>query len=97
MTWIAQTDTQSERARGKNHQAYLWRYSRPGGAVVFDFRMGRERERLGRRNLPAIKNPDPRLSWLDLARLGQLPDQSDRRAHACSLAGSQLITPNPVE
>src|SRR5260370_25191600 len=35
---------QSERARGKNHQAYLWQYSRPGAAVVFDFRMGRERE-----------------------------------------------------
>ena len=30
--------------RGKNHQAYLWQYSRPFGAVVFDFRMGRERE-----------------------------------------------------
>ena len=30
--------------RGKNHQAYLWQYSRPGGPVVFDFRMGRERE-----------------------------------------------------
>jgi hypothetical protein len=30
--------------RGKNHLAYLWQYSRPGGAVVFDFRMGRERE-----------------------------------------------------
>jgi transposase len=30
--------------RGKNHQAYLWQYSRPGGAVMFDFRMGRERE-----------------------------------------------------
>ena len=30
--------------RGKNHQAYLWQYSRPGGAAVFDFRMGRERE-----------------------------------------------------
>src|SRR6201987_3524247 len=35
---------QSERTKGKNHQAYLWQYSRPGGAVVFDFRMGRERE-----------------------------------------------------
>jgi len=23
--------------RGKNHQAYLWQYSRPGGPVVFDF------------------------------------------------------------
>jgi transposase len=30
--------------RGKNHQAYLWQYSKPGGVVVFDFRMGRERE-----------------------------------------------------
>jgi hypothetical protein len=30
--------------RGKTHQAYLWQYSRRGGAVVFDFRMGRERE-----------------------------------------------------
>lgn len=30
--------------RGKNHQAYLWQYSRPGGSVVFDFRLGRGRE-----------------------------------------------------
>src|SRR5258705_3793986 len=30
--------------RGKNHQAYLWQYSRPRGSVVFDFRLGRERE-----------------------------------------------------
>ena len=29
---------------GKNHQAYLWQYGRPGGSAVFDFRMGRERE-----------------------------------------------------
>jgi transposase len=35
---------QSEKVRGKNHQAYLWQYSRPGVTVVFDFRMGRERE-----------------------------------------------------
>jgi transposase len=34
---------QCQRVRGKNHQAYLWQYSRPGGGVVFDFRMGRER------------------------------------------------------
>jgi hypothetical protein len=63
---------QSERARGKNHQAYLWQYSRPGGAVVFDFRMGRERERererLGRRNLPAIKSE---FGYLVHIRLGQ--------------------------
>ena len=30
--------------RGSNHQAYLWEYSRPGGAVIFDFRLGRGRE-----------------------------------------------------
>jgi transposase len=30
--------------RGHNHQAYLWQYSRPGGGVVFDFRLGRGRE-----------------------------------------------------
>ena len=30
--------------RGKNHQAWLWQYSRPGGNVVFDFRLGRGRE-----------------------------------------------------
>jgi transposase len=35
---------QSERVRGKNHQAYLWQYSQPGGAVVFDFRLSRGRE-----------------------------------------------------
>jgi len=29
--------------RGKNHQAYLWQYSRPGGSAVFDFRLGRGR------------------------------------------------------
>lgn len=27
-----------------NHQAYPWQNSRPGGAVVFDFRLGRGRE-----------------------------------------------------
>jgi transposase len=35
---------QSERTKGKNHQAYLWVYSLPGGAVVYDFQMGRSRE-----------------------------------------------------
>jgi transposase len=35
---------QSERTVGRNHQAYLWEYSRPEGPVVFDFRMGRERD-----------------------------------------------------
>lgn len=35
---------QTHDKRGKNHAAYLWQYGRPGGSVVFDFRMGRERE-----------------------------------------------------
>jgi transposase len=30
--------------RGKNHQAYLWQYGRPGGSTVFDFQLGRGRE-----------------------------------------------------
>lgn len=30
--------------RGKNHQAYLWQYGKPGGMAVFDFRLGRGRE-----------------------------------------------------
>ena len=32
-----------DRRRGKNHQAYLWQYGRPGGETVFDFRLGRDR------------------------------------------------------
>src|SRR4029077_13744848 len=36
-------DVQMHDRRGKNHQAYLWQYGRPGGATVFDFRMWRER------------------------------------------------------
>ena len=35
---------QTHDRRGKNHQAYLWQYGRPGGSVVFGFRMGRGRE-----------------------------------------------------
>jgi transposase len=34
---------QMSEAKGKNHQAFLWQYGRPGGNVVFDFRMGRGR------------------------------------------------------
>ena len=37
-------DVQLHDGRGQNHQAYLWQYGRPGGGVVFDFRMGRGRE-----------------------------------------------------
>src|SRR5450756_2128280 len=37
-------DLQIREGRGKNHQAYLWQYGRPGGSVVFDFRLGRGRD-----------------------------------------------------
>jgi transposase len=30
--------------RGKNHQGYLWQYSQPAGAVIFDFQLSRARE-----------------------------------------------------
>ena len=28
---------------GRNHRAYMWEFSRPGGVVIFDFQMGRGR------------------------------------------------------
>jgi len=37
-------DVQMHDGRGRNHQAYLWQYGRPGGSVLFDFRMSRGRE-----------------------------------------------------
>ena len=37
-------DVQMREGRGRNHQAYLWQYGRPGGTVVFDFRLGRGRD-----------------------------------------------------
>ena len=37
-------EVQMHEGRGKNHQAYLWQYSRPRGTVVFDFRLGRGRD-----------------------------------------------------
>lgn len=37
-------DVQMHDRRGKNHQAYLWQYGRPGGSVVFEFQLGRGRE-----------------------------------------------------
>src|SRR5450759_2774788 len=37
-------NVQMHECRGKNHQAYLWQYGRPGGCVVFDFRLGRGRD-----------------------------------------------------
>jgi transposase len=35
---------QTREGNGRNHQAYLWQYGKPGGSVVFEFRMGRNRE-----------------------------------------------------
>jgi len=35
---------QTPEKTGRNHQAYIWEYSVPGGPVVFDFQMGRGRE-----------------------------------------------------
>jgi transposase len=35
---------QSEQTLGRNHTAFAFQYSRPGGPVVFDFRMSRGRE-----------------------------------------------------
>lgn len=37
-------EVQMHDGRGKNHQAYLWQYGRPGTTVVFDFRLGRGRD-----------------------------------------------------
>ena len=37
-------DVQMHDRRGKNHQAYLWQYSRPGGSVIFDFQLGPGRD-----------------------------------------------------
>jgi len=35
---------QSPKTKGRNHQAYEFQYSRPGGPVVFDFQMSRGRD-----------------------------------------------------
>lgn len=37
-------EVQMHDGRGKNHQGYLWQYGRPGGNVVFDFRLSRGRD-----------------------------------------------------
>ena len=34
---------QSARTRGRNHRAFMWEFSRPGGPSLFDFQMGRDR------------------------------------------------------
>ena len=35
---------QTQEKTGRNHKAYMWEYSRPGGVVIFDFKMGRGRD-----------------------------------------------------
>lgn len=35
---------QTHEKSGSNHQAYFWQYGAPGKGVVFDFRMGRDRD-----------------------------------------------------
>jgi transposase len=35
--------TQTGERNGRNHRAFMWEYSRPGGVTVFDFQMGRGR------------------------------------------------------
>lgn len=35
---------QTREKKGRNHKAYAWEYSRPGGVVIFDFQMSRGRE-----------------------------------------------------
>jgi transposase len=37
-------DVQTRDGRSKNHPGYLWQYGTPGGATIFEFRMGRGRE-----------------------------------------------------
>ena len=37
-------DVRTRDGRSRNHPGYLWQYGTPGGAVIFQFRMGRGRE-----------------------------------------------------
>src|SRR5258707_9559264 len=37
-------DVQARDGRSRNHPGYLWQYGTPGGAAIFEFRMGRGRE-----------------------------------------------------
>ncbi len=76
-------DVQMHDGRGQNHQAYLWQYGRPGGSVVFDFRMGRGRdgpkEFLGR--YEGILQTD---GYVAYERVG-----GPRMVHACCWAHSR--------
>jgi hypothetical protein len=37
-------DVQTRDGRSRNHPGYLWQYGTPGGATIFEFRIGRGRE-----------------------------------------------------
>jgi transposase len=37
-------DVQTRNGRSRNHPGYLWQYGTPGGATIFEFRIGRGRE-----------------------------------------------------
>jgi transposase len=37
-------DVQTRDGQSRNHPGYLWQYGTPGGAAIFEFRMGRGRE-----------------------------------------------------
>lgn len=92
---------QSESVRGKNHQAYLWQYSRPGAAVVFDVRMGRERE--GPRRflgnfegiLQRVTATRPTITWaapISCTRpVGRMPDASFSRRWSSILKSRALF------
>src|SRR5580700_1716540 len=61
--------------RGKNHQAFLWQYGKPGGNVVFDFRMVRAAcwAHARRKVFDAVKlNPEDRMATQLVARIDEL-------------------------
>jgi transposase len=41
---VTPVDVQTRDGRSRNHPGYLWQYGTPGGAAIFEFRMGRGRE-----------------------------------------------------
>jgi transposase len=69
--------------RGKNHQAYLWQYGRPGGSVVFDFQLGRGRDGPKRflREFEGILQSDGYAAYENVGRAGIV--------HACCWAHSR--------
>jgi hypothetical protein len=78
-------DVQTRAGRGKNHQAYLWQYSRPGGTVVFDFRLARKIHEFRNTESPFMVKSCCRRSFSPHKRL------SFERAYdntVCSLSGN---------